>query len=212
MIKTLSSGFCAMTLWALSVSPSAQADPFLSPFESRVVEEINRVRTQPSAYAEHLERLRVYYRGQEVHRPGEAILITQEGLPALEEAIDFLRTADPVAALTASRGLSKSAADHARDQAESGLLGHLGTDGSQPWERMNRNGDWAGTAAENISYGHNDARGVVIQLLVDDGVPDRGHRLNIFNPDYRFIGVACGPHPAFRMMCVMDFAADYKEQ
>jgi uncharacterized protein YkwD len=37
-------------------------------------------------------------------------------------------------------------------------------------------------------------------------VPDRGHRANIFNPLYREAGVGCGPHPTYRVMCVVDFA------
>ena len=66
--------------------------------------------------------------------------------------------------------------------------------------------------AENIAYGGYSARGVVIQLIVDDGVPGRQHRRNIFNPDYRFVGVACGTHTRLHDMCVMDFAARYAEQ
>jgi uncharacterized protein YkwD len=76
---------------------------------------------------------------------------------------------------------------------------------------MNRYGTWQYTAAENISYGDNDARGVLIQLIVDDGTPNRGHRSNIFNADYRYVGLACGPHSHFGLMCVMDFAGGYVE-
>jgi hypothetical protein len=36
--------------------------------------------------------------------------------------------------------------------------------------------------------------------------------MNMFNPEYRFVGVACGTHARFHDMCVMDFAAGYSER
>ncbi|MGD8591038.1 MAG: CAP domain-containing protein [Chromatiales bacterium] len=187
------------------------ATDYLTTFEQAVLAELNHARTDPPRYAEYLIGLRKLYRGRELHRPGEPILITEEGLPALEEAIEFLETTQPVKELVPSRGLSLGAAEHVKDQARSGALGHGGGDGSTSWERMNRHGTWQYTAAENISYGNNDARGVLIQLIVDDGTPNRGHRANIFNPAYRFVGIACGPHDHFGLMCVMDFAGGYVE-
>jgi hypothetical protein len=187
------------------------AEGYLSKFEREVLDELNHARTHPLQYAGYLAQLSRFFYGRELRRPGEVILITQEGLPALEEAIAYLETVQPVAPLIPSKGLSQGAADHARDQARNGALGHTGSDDSQPWERMNRYGVWQVAAAENISYGDNDARGVLIQLIVDDGTPGRGHRTNIFNPDYRFVGVACGPHAQFGMMCVMDYAGEYSE-
>jgi uncharacterized protein YkwD len=61
-------------------------------------------------------------------------------------------------------------------------------------------------SAENISYGYDDARDVVRQLIIDSGVPTRGHRHNIFGGAYRLAGVACGPHRAYGAMCTIDFA------
>ena len=40
---------------------------------------------------------------------------------------------------------------------------------------------------------------------------DRGHRDNIFNPRYRLVGGAVGPHKGYRDMCVMDFAGGEKD-
>ena len=74
---------------------------------------------------------------------------------------------------------------------------------------MARQGQWLGRAGENISYGYPAARSIVVTLIVDQGVPDRGHRKNIFCRDFTVAGAACGPHARYGSMCVMDFAAGF---
>jgi uncharacterized protein YkwD len=44
---------------------------------------------------------------------------------------------------------------------------------------------------------------VIESLLIDDGVRDRGHRRNIFDPSSRVVGIACGPHPRYTATCVI---------
>jgi uncharacterized protein YkwD len=174
--------------------------------------ETNAVRRDPAAYAEHLERLLPRFEGQLLERPGRAHLRTEEGAAAFREAIAALRSRQPAEPLRLSKGLSAAAADHARDQGPVGGLEHRGTDGSDPARRANRYGRWVGAMAENIAYGENPAREVVIQLLVDDGVADRGHRDNLLDPKWAVEGVACGPHRRYQQMCVMDFAVKYVER
>ena len=47
-------------------------------------------------------------------------------------------------------------------------------------------------------------------LIVDDNVPDRGHRETILNRDYVLAGVGAGPHGHYRHMHVMNFATAIK--
>jgi uncharacterized protein YkwD len=179
--------------------------------EREVFEELNLARTQPKRYAEFLVEMRQHFNGNRYQRPGQPFLITREGASAVNEAIRFLRSTEPLPALEPSRGLSLAARAHVEDQQD-GAMGHTGSDGSRPWDRIDRHGTWQGEVAENIAYGGHSARAAVSQLIIDDGVPDRGHRDNIFNPEYRFVGVACGRHARFERMCVMDFAVAYREQ
>ena len=84
--------------------------------------------------------------------------------------------------------------------------------GAAAAQRMSRYGTWSGGWAENVSYGKSSARDVVIALIIDDGLPARKHRQNIFNPSYTVAGAAVGPHARFRTVCSMDFAGGYAER
>lgn len=179
--------------------------------ERQIVQEVNRARTQPRQYATFLIQRHRFYVGRALRRPGKVIEVTQEGVAALDEAMRFLRTAPPVPALSVARGLALGAWDHVRDQGPEGTTGHQGGDGSQPSDRASRHGQWQGSIGENIAYGHDSARDVVIGFIVDDGVPSRGHRQNLFKAAWRVTGVACGSHKVYHTMCVMLLAGGYTD-
>ena len=71
---------------------------------------------------------------------------------------------------------------------------------------MKKNVDSLG---ENIDFGPNDAMGVIVSMILDDGEEQRPHRENLFKEDYQKVGIACGPHQSEFQMYVMDFAYDF---
>ena len=183
-----------------------------SALEQEIVREINLARQHPKKYALFLEQQKPYYVGKFIKRPGEPTILTEEGISAVDEAIRFLKSAKPVAPLKYSKGMSRAATDHVKDQGKRGTLGHQGSDHSSSGDRVNRYGTWRLAVGENISCGRGKARDIVMGLIVDDGIPSRGHRENLFDPRYRLVGVACGQHQTFRVMCVIDFAGDFIEK
>ncbi|GHU75219.1 hypothetical protein FACS189461_1040 [Spirochaetia bacterium] len=199
--------------WNMSVVNTAASADYLSATEKDIILEMNKARTNPKQYAElyikpRLER----FRGKTYQEPGKTALATAEGANAVQDCYDRLMKAAPLPPFTPSRGMSLAAKDHVKDQGATTTTGHYGKDRSDPFDRMNRYGAWDGSAGENISYGSTGAQEVVIQLLVDDGVPDRGHYVNIMDASYRIVGVAAGPHRAYGAMAVIDFAGSYRER
>ena len=163
-----------------------------------VLDEINLARTNPGKYAAIVEE-----------RAGRMPGVDGR---CVEEAVDFLRRQGALEPLRSAAGLVMSAREQVADQGVTGEIGHRGSDGSSPVERIAQEGQWTGRVGENISYGYEDARTIVVTLIVDQGVPDRGHRKNIFRRDFTVAGAALGPHARYGTMCVIDFADGFAEK
>jgi len=170
-----------------------------------IIREMNLARQNPALYAGYVDELRAHFNGKMFVR-GRTRLITKEGLAAIDEAVRFLRSVQPLQPLTLSPGMCRGAADHCADQA-GGATGH-----GNPSGRMNRYGRWSVLWGENISYGKTSARDIVLTLIVDDGLPGRKHRKNIFNPTFNYAGAASGSHARYGTVCTTDFAGGYAER
>ncbi|MCM0082398.1 CAP domain-containing protein [Geomonas sp. Red32] len=195
----------------LVLAPGTQALPG-DGFGRQVVAEINLARTQPRRYAQYLRELRRSYWGKFYRAPGSlATVVTSEGGGAVDEAIGFVERQAPLPPLTWSDGLALAAAELVRDEGQNGDVGHRGRRSGTMQQRIERHGDWSNRIAENIGYGPEDPRLMVMELIIDDGVPDRGHRKNIYSRALKVAGAACGPHPVYRNMCVIDFASFFRK-
>lgn len=185
----------ALVCAAAVLLPAAIADA--AELDQQVLEEINYARAHPADYARELRRAPAWAFDQE--EPG-----------AVEEAIAFLERQPPLAPLKGDKRLGSAALQHVRVQGPRGDVGH-GEAGSLG-VRLRAAGVYAGMAAENISYGYDDAQAVVRQLIIDSRVAGRGHRRNIFATSYTTAGVACGGHRQWGAMCVIDFAGALMER
>lgn len=173
--------------------------------EAAVLTELNRARADPPGYADVLRQYRSYFDGNIVWVPGNPIGIrTTEGVAAVDEAIAFLERQEPQPPFAASALLARAADDHVDEQGPRGALGHASRNGERAGQRSQNRGGGR-YVAEAISYGPSQGAEVVRQLIVDDGVPDRGHRTLIFTSEFAYAGVGCGDHARFDNMCVIDF-------
>lgn len=184
------------------------AAPPESPLEPGVLKALNQFRADPAGFVAVLRQQRRYYRGDLLEIPGQPDLLTREGVRPLDEAIATLRSVHArLGRVAFSTGLSRAAADHVLETGKRGLTSHGDFE-----KRIDRYGTWSGEVGEDISYGPRDGREVIVNLLIDDGVADRGHRRSLLDPRWRYVGIACGFHARYGTMCVLDFASNYKDQ
>lgn len=108
--------------------------------------------------------------------------------------------------LNTCTGLFQSARAHALDMGRTGEIGHDSTDGTRCFDRVRKYYNKSVAMAENCSYGYADAMDILMQLLVDEGVPSLGHRKNILSPAYQLVGLSIQRHKTYQWNCVMDFA------
>jgi uncharacterized protein YkwD len=191
LLRRAAVGFTGLLLLSAPVAGARERT-----LDDGVLYELNLARTQPQAYAQALQSA-----ARETRASG-----AYDDPAAFREAVDFLLRQPALPPLGADSALAGSALAHADYQGPQGGFGHEGPHGESLDQRLHRHGAFAMTMAEDISYGYANPREVVLQLIVDAGVPSRGHRNNIFNPAFREAGVACGPHRLYGAMCVVDFA------
>src|SRR3954470_2379019 len=150
MRLSISSAVALAIFAALPVFAAEKNDDAVS--SRAVIREMNLARQNPALYATFVQELRGRMNGNVLLLPGHTRIRTKEGTGAVDEAIRFLQTAQPLPALANSPGMSRAAADHCADQANGGM-GHQGKDRSLPNKRIARYGNFSGYWGENISYG-----------------------------------------------------------
>ena len=195
-----------------SSKSSSQARLDFEVINKQVFDELNKVRSNPKSLIQRIKFIISHMKGNVYYPPNSKIgLNYKEGPKVLHETIEFLQKQTAVKSLKYSADLSKAADLHCKDQSATGSTGHIGKDGKKPAERMNsiEGYAWKTTCGENIMYGRENGRDIVAALIIDDGVPSRGHRKNMFSEEYGVVGIASATHPKYRTMCVLDFAASF---
>lgn len=104
-----------------------------------------------------------------------------------------------------NKTLHDFAIQHATTTGKKGKVGHRSVKGKSYNNRIKplfENFEYVG---ENIHYGSVDPLTIVIELLIDEGVPDLGHRKNLLDPSFNAAGVALKFHKKYRHNCVIEY-------
>ena len=157
----------------------ARKTSWLSQDEKAMYYYLNYARTQPQEFCKKFLMPKLKY------NKNNAYFIT---------LIDYLMEMKPRNALIPDREQYENAKCHAKISGKKGYVGHNRQ--SKTCKKQFR--------GECCAYGSNDPLGVVVQLLVDSGVPSLGHRY-ICLGWYKTVGIAKAPHKSYGHNVVMDF-------
>ncbi len=158
-----------------------------------IVSILNAVRTDPQNFI--VEYLSPYIEKNNLAENKYAISLTTE-----------LKSGKKIGSLQLSPTISKVSKAHAVDMGSKGKVGHNSSDGTTFDKRLRQRAKAGGAIGENCDYGNEKPIDIVMSLLIDDGIESLGHRKNILEPRFKWIGIAIEPHKKYRVSCVMDFA------
>lgn len=172
-----------------SANTAAEAG-FLQPEEREVILITNLVRLYPQLF---LQRMLIS-------------VVTEnssyEDNSYFRSLIKDLQSQKPLPSVQPDEAMTSLARDFAISSGKKGFIGH------GDFDRRMKKIQCMGWKGENINYGADNPLDIVNQLLIDNNVPSLGHRKNLLDASYRFVGVAIAPHKSeYRTVCVMDFSS-----
>ena len=106
------------------------------------------------------------------------------------EAVNRVRAQHSRAPLRLDQTLDHAAQVHAEDMARNGFMGHVGSDGSQPHQRLQRAGYRFTEYGENVAQGQ-----VTVAETVADWMSSPSHRDIMLDPDLAELGVGYAEGP-----------------
>lgn len=179
--------------------------------KQEIIDEINKVRTDPASYAIKIKKYISYFKGNNILRiPNKIPIKTNEGPVAFEEAVKFLMKVNPVSALTKSIGLniaSRESLTEIQKTEDPSSLDNQNIDSI-----LDRVGEIEGQFAQSVDFGSSSAELVVVNLIVDDGDSTRGNRNNLINSHFRYIGAASDDHSTYHNCTVIMFARTFNDK
>lgn len=99
--------------------------------------------------------------------------------------INQYRKSKGLGSVTIDPKLTATAKQHSSDLAKHDRISHYGSDGSNPWDRVERSGYNPQLAAENVGTGQ-----LSIKEVMQGWKDSPGHNKNLLLPDAKHIGIA----------------------
>ncbi|MFK7932986.1 MAG: CAP domain-containing protein [Saprospiraceae bacterium] len=167
-----------------SVGEMGEKPAYMQADEFAMIAEVNLLRADPKGYIKYVEE---YIQQVEKDERFDAAYRAEEVVTA-KELIGELKKLDKLSLLQPHEGLYQVGQKHGKDVQQQGMIGHRGSDGTMPWDRVRNNTDLK-NGNENLVGGGESVREQVMILLVDSGISMRGHRKTLLDPSWTH--VAC---------------------
>jgi len=186
------------------IQVTEKREPQLTPRELELIDEINKLRTDPNSYAQLLIRRRKhFYRANELEEGAvQHNTNIKEGKQSVLECIEVLEKAESVSPLQFPDGMHLASQDIREmigDQS-----GTEPTSAEQVNEALYRYGSYTGRAVQLVGFGYNNPKEVLAHLLISDGEAERRSRKILLDPSFGYCGLAMGDHG----MVVFHFASE----
>jgi len=177
-------------------------------FGKQLFNEINALRADPKEYSQTLINLKPFYKddGSIVSPTGSGLQITtEEGVTALNEAIDLLKKFPPLPQLKElSDGLNQSCQTYTNEQKDS-LSPPIGAK-----KRGKLNGTFK-KYKELLSIGAGTPKEAVWRWLIDDGNAERSKRKLLLDADFTHMGAAVQYNDSVHSVLLLALAVDYAQ-
>jgi len=180
--------------------------------EKEIFKKQNELRKNPKSYIEKLQNSLKFYNNYILLKEGEIPIPTYEGVEGVKNAINFLQNQNPVPELIYSKEISLSCKDILNDIGPKGLVSHEGTEIKNIYNRLEQYCDWDGAIAENLDFGFKNPENIIMNMIIDDGDENRYQRKNLFYPDFKYVGIAVGPHRDYGYCVVIEYALNIREK
>ncbi len=168
---------------------------YLSLEEKSVIFYLNLVRVNPKLFAQTY--LKNYLDTAPINQT--------EYLKSLQKELNTLK---PMDLLKPQFDLYEVAKKHATEMGVQGKTGHISLSGKNFESRAEELSKRYKKLMENCQYGYADGLSIVIDLLIDEDIPELGHRKSLLNKDVKYIGTSIKKHKTYQYNCVIEMGSD----
>lgn len=171
----------------------------MSAFKRELVNEINRLRTNPRKFTSTLKDYITCFKDKVLHFPGnDTCITTEEGADAYNEAIEYLVNQESRVPLSPSKGLCRICEEYISKIKHEDNIENVDLD-----KIIKKYGRFEGSFSRAMDFGGERPENVIVYLVVCDGDKSRGQRNALLNPDLKLVGVGTGKHANYGYFSVI---------